>query len=63
MSNKQLIQKLLDASSQINNASRKVSANYMLVNSKVANYFRPINFRRQSKIKKILILINKKRRD
>jgi hypothetical protein len=56
--NRELMQKLLDASNQINKASRRGGANYMLVNSSLSRYLSLImsldRSRRIKKIEKIL---------
>jgi hypothetical protein len=60
--NRELIQKLLDASNQITKSSIRGSGNYMLVNSNLASYFSSILSIRTSlrieKIEKMTAIIN-----
>jgi hypothetical protein len=60
--NRELMQKLLDASNQINKASRRGGANYMLVNSSLSRYLSSImsldRSRRIEKIEKMITIIN-----
>ena len=60
--NRELMQKLLDASNQINKASRRGGTNYMIVNSSLSRYLSLImsldRSRRIEKIEKMITIIN-----